>query len=63
MILQQTLIDTPVGVMRAIASSEALCSLEFFSPGRMARLDARLARWFGGAKLLEGANRVIEAMP
>jgi O-6-methylguanine DNA methyltransferase len=59
MILHQSLIDTPVGVMRAIASGEAVCSLEFFSPGRMARLDARLARWYVGAEILEGANRVI----
>jgi hypothetical protein len=31
--------------MRAISVGDALCSLEFFR-GRMARLDARLARWF-----------------
>ena len=60
MLLHQSLIDTPVGAMRAIASGEALCSLEFFSAGRMARLDARLARWFPGADMLEGANRVID---
>jgi O-6-methylguanine DNA methyltransferase len=60
MILHQSFIDTPVGVMRAIASDEALCSLEFFSKGRIARGDARLARWFAGAETLEGANRVID---
>jgi O-6-methylguanine DNA methyltransferase len=59
-ILHQSLIDTPVGVMRAIASDAALCSLEFFSAGRMARLDARLVRWFAGPDMLDGANRVID---
>ena len=60
MTLHQSFIETPVGVMRAIASDDALCSLEFFSKGRMARLDARLARWFAGAEILDRTNRVIK---
>ena len=58
--LHQSLIETPVGTMRAIASHDALCSLEFFSKGRMARLDARLARWFGDADMIDEPNGVIE---
>jgi O-6-methylguanine DNA methyltransferase len=57
--LHRTLIDTPVGPMRALASDEALCALEFFAKGRMARLDARLARWFGDAQIQDGTNSVI----
>jgi O-6-methylguanine DNA methyltransferase len=60
MTLHQTFVDTPVGTMRAIASDDALCSLEFFIKGRMARLDARLARWFGGAETRDGTNDVIK---
>ncbi len=53
------MIETPVGPMRAIASDSALCALEFFTDGRMARLDARLARWFERPVLVDGPNEVI----
>src|SRR5262249_4729184 len=59
--LTRTLIDTPVGPMRAIATKDALCSLEFFVKGRMKRLDARLARWLDAAEFEEGSNAVIAA--
>jgi methylated-DNA-[protein]-cysteine S-methyltransferase len=59
--MQQSFIDTPVATMRAIARDDALCSLEFFRPGRMARLYARLARWFKDAEVVDGESAVIEA--
>ena len=60
MTLWRTLVETPVGPMRTIASETALCACEFHSEGRMARLDARLARWFGSAEVRDGSNPVIE---
>ena len=57
--LTQSFIETPVSVMRAISAGDALCSLEFFRKGRMARLDARLARWFADAELVDGETPVI----
>ena len=59
MILYQSFIDTPVATMRAMSLGEALCSLEFFREGRMARLDARLARWFKDAEIVERETPVI----
>ena len=46
--------------MRAISNGDALCSLEFVRENRMARLDARLARWFTNAEIVEGTTSVIE---
>src|SRR5258708_35588905 len=60
MILHQTFIDTPVSLMRALATDRALCSLEFVLTGRMARLDALLARWFNDAEVIDGETPVIE---
>jgi O-6-methylguanine DNA methyltransferase len=57
--LTQSFIETPVSLMRAISAGDALCSLEFFRKGRMARLDARLARWFADAELVDGETPVI----
>ncbi len=45
--------------MRAISIGDALCSLEFFRKGRMARLDARLARWFADAEISERETPAI----
>ena len=59
MILYQSFIDTPVATMRAISLGDALCSLEFFRKGRMARLDARLARWFNGAEIVDRESPAI----
>jgi methylated-DNA-[protein]-cysteine S-methyltransferase len=58
--LSQSFIETPVATMRAISIGDALCSLEFFRKGRMARLDARLARWFKDAEIVEGTSPAIE---
>ena len=60
MILVRAFVETPVGVMRALATETALCAFEFFSPGRMARLDARLARWFPDLEFEDRENRVLE---
>jgi O-6-methylguanine DNA methyltransferase len=59
MILYQSCIDTPVATMRAVSLGDALCSLEFFHEGRMARLDARLARWFKDAEIVDRETPVI----
>jgi len=58
--LVQSFIETPVATMRAISLGDRLCSLEFFRKGRMARLDARLARWFKDAEVLDGTSPAIE---
>jgi O-6-methylguanine DNA methyltransferase len=58
--LVQSFIETPVATMRAISLGDRLCSLEFFSKGRMARLDARLARWFKDAEVLDGTSPAID---
>jgi O-6-methylguanine DNA methyltransferase len=60
MILYQAFLDTPVSTMRAISSGDALCSLEFFRKDRMARLDARLARWFKDADIVDGTTPATE---
>jgi O-6-methylguanine DNA methyltransferase len=58
--LSQHVVDTPVGPMLALASDRALCALEFWKPGRMARLEARLRRWFSPYEIADGLNPVIE---
>ena len=59
MTLIRSLVDTPVGPMMALASDDALCVLEFYKKGRMSRLEARLARWFGAPPIHDGVNAVI----
>ena len=61
MTLARALIETPVGMMRALATDRALCAFEFHVDGRMARLDARLARWFDAPECVDDDNAVIEA--
>ena len=51
--------NTPVGPMMALATDAALCALEFWKPGRMTRLDARLRRWFSPFEVDDGSNAVI----
>jgi O-6-methylguanine DNA methyltransferase len=51
--------DTPVGPMLALATDAALCALEFWKPGRMTRLSARLRRWFAPFEIADGDNRII----
>jgi len=55
--LQRHTIDTPVGPVLALASKAALCALEFSRADRVSRLDARLARWFGGVEVVDGKGR------
>ena len=61
MTLARALIETPVGMMRALATDRALCAFEFHVEGRMARLDARLARWFDAPEFVDEDNAVIAA--
>jgi O-6-methylguanine DNA methyltransferase len=58
--LNRAIIHTAVGPMLALATDEALCALEFSSTGRLSRLEARLARWFGGPDLVDGSNAVVD---
>jgi methylated-DNA-[protein]-cysteine S-methyltransferase len=60
MILSRATIATPVGPMLALTSDAALCALEFSSTGRLSRLEARLARWFGGPEIVDASNAIIE---
>lgn len=60
MTLARAFVETPVGVMRALATEHALCAFEFYTPGRMARLDARLARWFPDLELEDRENSILE---
>ena len=54
--------DTPVGPMLALASSVALCALEFDNGSRLSRLDARLARFFPDATIADGTNAILAAV-
>lgn len=47
-------VTTPIGRMLALASGDALCALEFESPGRLSRLESRLQRWFPDFSVEEG---------
>jgi O-6-methylguanine DNA methyltransferase len=52
--LARTMVGTPLGDMVALASSEGLCALEFTGPGkRLARLNARLERWFPACEIVD----------
>jgi O-6-methylguanine DNA methyltransferase len=53
-------IETPIGPMLAVATDTALCALEFAAPGRLARLEPRLARWFGAAQTKESSCPTID---
>ena len=74
MVLYQSLIETPVSLMRALATDDALCALEFVKTGRMARLDApggsrtrnrertknrELSRWCRGVEIIESESPAI----
>jgi O-6-methylguanine DNA methyltransferase len=58
--LSRHVFDTPVGPMMALASDRALCALEFWKPGRMTRLDARLGRWFAPYEIAGGVNAIVD---
>ena len=61
LVLFRQVVETPVGPMMALASDEALCALEFWNPGRLDRLDARLQRWFAPFAIEDSANPVVAA--
>jgi methylated-DNA-[protein]-cysteine S-methyltransferase len=46
--------------MMALASDRALCALEFWRPGRMTRLDARLRRWFAPYEIADGVTAIVD---
>ena len=58
--LHRAQIDTPLGPMLAVASDDALSVLEFGSRERLARLAARLARWFPPHEIDENGSPVID---
>ena len=58
--LSRSTVDTPIGPMLALASEAALCALEFFSPDRLPRLEARLDRWFAPYQVEDRSNGVID---
>jgi O-6-methylguanine DNA methyltransferase len=58
LVLHRAEIDTPVGPMLAVASSEALMVLEFGNRERFTRLEARLARWFPPHEITENLKNV-----
>ncbi len=60
LVLHRAEIDTPVGPMLAVASSEALMALEFGNRERFARLEARLARWFPPHEIDNAVSPVID---
>jgi O-6-methylguanine DNA methyltransferase len=53
-----TTLTTPVGDMMVLAGEEALCALEFVSPGRNVRLDGRRRRWFPPHTVEEGETSI-----
>jgi O-6-methylguanine DNA methyltransferase len=58
-ILYRAPIATPVGVMLALATDQALCALEFGPSGPASRLARRLTRWFPPHQVIEAENPVI----
>src|SRR5438477_10639568 len=58
--LCRSTVDTPIGPMLALASKDALCALEFSSPDRLPRLEARLDRWFAPYGIDDRTNSVID---
>ena len=57
--LFRSTLATPVGPMLALASTDALCALEFDSGPRTSRLSARLARFYSSVTITDGENLVI----
>jgi O-6-methylguanine DNA methyltransferase len=58
--LYRSNVDTPIGPMLVLASEAALCSLEFSSPERRSRMEARLGRWFAPYRIEGCTNPVID---
>jgi len=66
MILNRTILPTPLGEMLALSSDEGLCALEFTTvkgrargQERLSRLNARLGRWFPPHQIVERETPVI----
>lgn len=58
--LVRTILTTEVGPMVALASDSALCALEFDNGGRLTRLEARLAQFYGGPRVVDGDSEIHE---
>lgn len=56
--LFETIVPTPVGDMRLLASDESLCALEFIH--RTERLEGRRRRWFPPHAIEPGASAITE---
>lgn len=54
-------IDTPIGQMVALATGEGLAALEFIERPRLARLDARVARYFSPARFQDDPSHPVIA--
>ena len=59
-VLHQTILQSPIGPLAAVASDRGLCALEFHSEGRPAPPIDRLRRWHPEAAVAEGANPHLE---
>jgi O-6-methylguanine DNA methyltransferase len=59
-VLSRARIETPLGPMLAIASPDGLCALEFDDPGRQNRLDRRLQRWLGPARITDELTPILQ---
>jgi len=53
-------LQTPIGPMLALASSDGLCALEFSGPRRLNRLEGRLSRWFPPHEIVDAPNAVLD---
>jgi len=58
--LSRAMIETPIGEMLALSSTEGLCALEFVGPKkRLTKLERRLARWFPPHDIVDGESKII----
>ncbi len=60
-ILFRRTFSSPVGTLVALSSNQALCSLEFDSPGRQDLLSARLARFYESPQIQDGETAILAA--
>jgi methylated-DNA-[protein]-cysteine S-methyltransferase len=59
-ILSRAMLRTPLGDMLALDSGDGLCALEFVGPEkRLARLEARLRRWFPPHEIVDRETPTI----
>jgi methylated-DNA-[protein]-cysteine S-methyltransferase len=63
MVIARAMVPTPIGEMLALDSGEGLAALEFTGPEkRLARLEARLARWFPPHEMEDRETEIIRAV-